>query len=378
MENTNENDKLNKLESVIIFLLILFKYIISFNKKNIIVYIFLGACIGLTIIDIVNKKIQKEDIKQIIILGAISIMFVVFYQDVNFLISYVFSLMCLKKSEKSFVKAFFYSSLILYLSVIIMYLLGILEPNNMIRYVNGIVVTRFSLGFPHPNNVFLFLLPIVMSGYYLWSKNKIFYVVSFIIIWILYKLSLCRTGFYILIILLIMGLFKHIFEKQWFIKSVKFMMIIFAILSIYIASKFGNNIVNNVSSLFSGRPYYWKYFLDNNLLFTFWGENAKLGKYIDNFYIFLLAEYGIIGFTTYTYIYYKSVKYMEKNYTEILIIFIFLLYGLTETNVIIGSIQFMFAIQLKRIIESNEKILRNKCMGDIEIYGQNKYNNSIL
>jgi len=75
---------------------------------------------------------------------------------------------------------------------------------------------------------------------------------------------------------------------------------------------------------------------------------------LDNFYLYLLVELGIVGYIIYSYIYYKSTSLMNnKNYNIILICF--LIYGLFETNVIIGSIQFIFPIQMKYLIENNKK-----------------------
>ena len=130
------------------------------------------------------------------------------------------------------------------------------------------------------------------------------------------------------------------------------MFLLFTICSILLAVFFGDNRTNIISRLLSGRPFFWDYYIENGTMFTFLGNNRVSNMFLDNFYLYLLVQLGIIGYLIYFVIYYSSLKKLSKNYKYLIIATVFLIYGLFEANVIIGSIQFLFAIQIKSIIEN--------------------------
>ena len=70
------------------------------------------------------------------------------------------AIVCLDKENKSFIKIFMVSSIVLYILNIVFNFMGILPSNNLVRYTERGVITRYDLGFGHPNEVFLFWLPL--------------------------------------------------------------------------------------------------------------------------------------------------------------------------------------------------------------------------
>lgn len=364
---------MNYLEIIIIFFSILFKYLLSYGISKNLLYLFIGFICLLIALDIKNIKITKKEFGKILIFLIISMYFVIMQQDVNFLISLIFSIIIMKKNNHDFIKIFFISSIILYIVTIILYLLNILPDANMIRYVDGVIQRRYSLGFSHPNEVFLFYLPIVLSGYYLFHHKKLYYIIIILISFILYKLSLCRTGFYTVIIFLIL---VKIYPQKTIKKSKSYLLknifLIFTVFSILIAYLYGNDLTNNISRLLSGRPFYWNYYITHNKMFTIFGNNKTEGYYLDNFYIYLLVQLGIIG----TYIYYKinkiSISKLSQDRIFIIILLTFLIYGFTEANVIIGSINFIFAIQIKTILINNRSNITRRSSNE------NKYHRTNL
>ena len=91
-------------------------------------------------------------------------------------------------------------------------------------------------------------------------------------------------------------------------------------------------------------------------MFSILGKGINSQYIMDNFYLFLFIELGLIGYLIYFIIYYKSLKILKYDSKLLIVILLFYIYGLTETNVIIGSIQFAFAIQIKSIIINNKKL----------------------
>jgi len=363
------NLKFSIFDNILVFLTVFFRYLVAyrdnFKVNNLsfssnILYLYLIILIAFVIIDIVNKKIYKIELGKIVIFGTIASYFIVFYSEQNFLITYLLALISLKKDNKEFIKSFFISSLICYILTLTLNFVGILPDYNMIRIVNNSYNQRLSLGFSHPNNVFLFWLPIVLSGYYLFYNNKLYYFVTIITSFILYKLSYCRTGFYEVIIFLCLSFLYRKLKLKTLKKSTSILFILLTILSIFLAYKFGYSYSNNISEALSGRPYYWNYYLKSGKMFTLFGNNRVEGMHIDNFYIYMLVQLGIIGYLIYFLIYYLSVKNLKNDYRYLVIIIMFFVYGLFEANVIIGSIQFMFVLQLKSLISIENKIKPNE------------------
>lgn len=349
------------LDIIIIFLGILFKYLLCYGVSQTILYGLLVIICLFTLIDIYKLKLEKNNWNKVILFLVISLFFVITQLDVNFLISTLFACIISKKEEKSFVKVFFISSIILFVLTIFLNTIGVLENQNLIRYKNGEVIIRYSLGFDHPNTVFLFFLPIALGGYYLYSNKVSYYLVLLLSSSILYKLCDSRTGFLCMlsIILLHCTITSNFLNKKTIKLIIKNSILIFTIITIITCKLYGYNLTNPVSKLFSGRPYYLNYYLKNNLAFSLLGANYIKEYYLDNFYMYMLAQLGLVGYSIYYLIYKEGIKKVITNKKYIVILIVFCIYGLLESNVIIGSINFLFPILIKNIIISKKEIRCN-------------------
>ncbi len=344
---------INYFDALIIFLIILFKYLLNFRVPMLFLYLYIIIICVLTIVNIYYKKFTISEFKKIAMFLIISMYFVVLYKDVNFLMSFLLATICIRRDNKGFIKAFFISSAILYLFTIILSKIGVVPSNNMTRIVDGVVFKRESLGFTHPNEVFLYFLPIVLCGYYLFGHKLGYYIVLILVSTMLYKLSYSRTGYIIILLVVFLNLIKNSMKLKIIMP---YIMLILTAISIFIAVLYGQNLQNSVSELLSGRPYLWNYYIVNGYMFSILGKGINSQYIMDNFYLFLFIELGLIGYLIYFIIYYKSLKILKYDSKLLIVILLFYIYGLTETNVIIGSIQFAFAIQIKSIIINNKKL----------------------
>lgn len=340
------------LDIIIIFLGILFKYLLCYGINQTILYALLALICIITIINIYNLKVKKKELIKIMLFLIISIFFVILKRDVNFLISFLFSIIIIRKDDKSFIKVFFFSSLILFTLTIFLSWVGILESNNLVRYKKEILIIRYSLGFEHPNTVFLYFLPLALGGYYLYNNKVSYYILLILSSSILYNLCDSRTGYIctLSIILFHFIVTPKLLKKKTFQFILNHSILILTIFTILIAVLYGNDKTNLISSMFSGRPYYLNYYIQNGLIFTLLGTNLTKGYVLDNFYIHMLVQLGIIGYLIYYQIYKEGIKKINYEKKIIVILIIFLIYGLLETNVIIGSINFIFPILIKNLI----------------------------
>lgn len=349
-----QEKKLNWFEGILVFLCILFKYLIVYGVSQTILYMYMMIVAVIIMIDIINKKFSRNEFLKIMFFLGISAYFVVIYQDVNFLISFLLAMLCIRRNDNSFVKMFFISSVFMYILTIILNNFGVLESHNIYRMSENELILRNSLGFSHPNEVFLFFIPIALAGYYLYSDKIIYYIILIVTSSILYQISDSRTGFIVIICIIIFQLFSKKVVRFKLNKILPYVILILTILSIWLAKTYGNDLENNISDMFSGRPYYWNYYLENGKMFTILGKNQIEDVYLDNFYLYMLVELGIVGYMIYYMIYYNGFKKIYMNNKMVVIIITFLIYGISETNVIIGSINFLFAIILKELIVENK------------------------
>lgn len=346
--------EITKFEMILIFACVFFKYLVEYGISKQIMYVYLFILIILVVVDILKKGYTQKEWYKILGLFVISLYFVAMYSNANLLLSFMMTLLIVNKNEKNYIKAFFISSISLFLITIILYGLGLKKSYNLIRLDNGVIKTRYSIGFNHPNQVFMFLLPIVLSGYILFSKKKSYWILTLISSYILYKISDCRTGFFLIILLVIIHFASAKIKDNTIRNIAKISFILLTLISIFIGVKYGKDWENPITVTLNNRPVYWNYYIKNGNAFTPFGKAHNEDIILDNFYLHLMVELGLIGYIIYCYIYSKSISKINDRKYNIAII-CFLIYGLFETGVVIGSIQFIFPIQMKSLIESKKE-----------------------
>lgn len=348
---------MGSLEIIIIILGILFKYLLGYGIGQNILYLLLLIISILTFLYVLHLNLYEKEWKSIIFFLIISLFFIITQMDVNFYLSVIFTCVIFKKDDKSFIKVFLITSICLFLSTILLNSIGILESNNLVRYKEDEMIIRYSLGFEHPNSVFLYFLPIALCSYYIFYNKKIYYVILIIVSSILYGLSDCRTGYICILLIPLFHLFisNKLLNKNIFKFIIKNSILIFTFITIIISIKYGYDQLNTVSSLLSGRPYYLNYYIENKKIFTLFGGNFIEDYVIDNFYLYMLVQLGLFGIYVFYKIYKDGMKYLLTDKKYVVILLVFCIYGLLETNVIIGSINFLFPILIKIIIENYGK-----------------------
>ncbi len=357
------NGKINK-KSVLLFLLvflaILFKYLSMWS------YLILGnfktslplflVIIALFFVLISNLKVLKKNFKKMLLLGIGGVIITVMTSSIDYAIACLFAIVfsISKDGDKKFVKYFFISSIILFILTILMSVMGILPENNSIRRVDGETLVRANLGFTGMNTVFLCFLPIVLSFFILYEKKfekkkLLVIIITFLISYVLYKATLCRTGFYCSLIMLLLFFFvDNIHNSKIISVLVKYSYIILLIISIGIAIIYGSTYENSVNMILTGRPYYWNYYISNYQL-SLTGIDILNTMPLDNAYLTYLYDYGIICFILFAYITFISQKSISKNKYILLAFLVFAIYGIFENN-FIYHYNFMLTLQMIYII----------------------------
>lgn len=180
-------------------------------------------------------------------------------------------------------------------------------------------VSRYGMGYGHPNTLHLTLFIVLTLNYYCNVKKKSdlrkFWIISFFLNLFIYRYSVSRTGLLVICgfeILVVIQCFKFMDKIV-----TKFPVIVFCTL---LAVTFLTPIVMNSGvlggvSLLNGRVDYTYSYL-TRYGYSLFGFNSSLnetGLILDNGYLRLLIETGIIGLLIWGYMNFKLMQRIVRN-----------------------------------------------------------------
>ena len=253
-----------------------------------------------------------------------------------------------------------------FLSTISLAMIGVIENNKIVHWRDGTgFIFRYGLGYSHPNLLHSTFFIIVVLFLYLYYE-KINVLNCSIIVMLnlfIYSCAGSRTGYYLIIFSVILSIVSKINRQKT--KYLIYRLIIpFCLAFTFITSiLYGKyEIINKLDSLFSGRIYYTSYFFKNYSM-SLLGNNLYLdNNLIDNSYIILLANYGLIIFILYILSYQKIINYFiaSKKNKELVMISLFSIYGITEgflSNIFMNlSMVYIGDIIFRSKINTKEKL----------------------
>lgn len=365
--------KINKgktIEACILIGFILYKYILMWLRvPNIYTNFIIIGLVSISFLIIIQKKFSRNEIIKIIILFLFGC--AAYYKTtmIDIFVATIFAMLYARDKDgiKDFIKIFTYTSIILYVITIILFLLGFLGNVASQRYVNEYLVERNSLGFMHVNAPFLHFVPIALGLIYINREKSATYkfitiIVLDIISIVLYNYTLSRTGAIIILLLNIIMIFQKYILNDKVIKYIfKYAFITLGIFStFYIAYQFGNDFTEgSLNKTLSFRP-----MLALDAIKTYpvkpFGNAFGERLILDSLYLRVLLGAGYISYIFYTYFQIKTFKYIEKDKYLYLILIVFSIYQLFE-NVVTYNMNFLLTIQFMLYLKYNdEKDLENK------------------
>ena len=365
-----EIKKTKIIEGIILIGFILYKYILLWIRDpNIYTNLTIIGLISISFLILMQKKFSRSEILKVIILFLFGC--AAYYNStvIDIFVATIFAMLYVREKDgiKDFIKIFTYTSIILYVITIILFLLGFLGNVASQRYVNEYLVERNSLGFMHVNAPFLHFVPIALGLIYINREKSavhkfITIIVLDIISIVLYNYTLSRTGAIIILLLNIIMIFqKYILDNKVTKYIFKYAFITLGIfLTFYIAYKFGNDFTDkSLNRVLSFRPMLALDAIKTYPLKPF--GNAFGERFIlDSLYLRVLLGAGYISYMFYTYFQIKTFKYIEKDKYLYLILIVFSIYQLFE-NVVTYNMNFLLTIQFMLYLKYNdEKDLENK------------------
>ena len=168
----------------------------------------------------------------------------------------------------------------------------------------------------------------------------------------------CEISIYIYIILYIVNFIKHKYNNNP-VSNAKnknlglVIILLFTVISIYLSKHLDYEFVKNLNKTLSGRISIQNYYLYNYKIKLF-GQNINYKMSLDNAYLRLLINYGIIGYSAFLLILNKMLKESKKQNNLYFIIISLLFYGIMEWFLIRPGLN-IFLVFFSTIIKFDNK-----------------------
>lgn len=361
--NLKKIKKLDVLQFIEIYLIVLYKYLLSYNYRNsftLYSLIILSGIIFLIIIFIKRKEILLKDIIIFSILISLSLITVYTLTSVNFIFPLMIAMSFYNEDPKKIAKYYFWALTICFIMTLSLNAINVLPDRNLSRLVNGNSMIRYSLGFMNTAFVMLYYIFICLAFYCAYGYSKEFIITSLFFGIALYCLCLSRTGLISLIIfeLLVLLLNKNwkFINKilSWIVPHLFHILLIFVIIITVLSQMYDMSAFN---SFLSGRIDFNLQLYEEGYFYNLFGTRKELGIPLDNYYLYPLVKMGIIGCIFYTSFNFLGLFKLRKFNYLMIIESIILIYGLGDSNVVVSSINFMLSIQAMTLINSKNKYL---------------------
>lgn len=298
----------------------------------------LSKCSLIILFLIFILQIKKYTKKELLVSSII-----LFFSIVNLIISNDYTLIklamiiiCMKCANlEKIIRYDIYTRVVLFLIMILILKTGLTV--DVLSFNDGFY--KHSLGFTNPNSCGLhFFIMLIEIIYINWNKKSILlYFFLMLILLFLNNYIGCRTVivcFGLLIILKLIYDHYPLFYEKKIVKKIltnSYFVFFIIILSMYLLYVFNTDVGNTINEILSNRLYNIKKYYDFYHL-SLLGNSINLNTTLDTFYAYCFIGYGIIPSFAIMLCFKKLMNklYDIKNYSLIIIFFVFCFYGLSE------------------------------------------------
>lgn len=335
--------------------------------ENIIYYLDYVAIALLTIYIVISRKdYNKKDIIKLLLFSIVSVIIYLVSNDKKLLKLSILIIAFKNINFEAFIRFDFKYRFLFLIIVVTLNLFGLMECNNVFR--DGTM--RYSLGFQHPNNFAVYSMVLCLEYIYIYRNRKKWHQYLFLTIALACNVFLTDSraciGIITLIIVyisipsnILIAIYNNLIVKKLILHS----FLIFFIISLAISLNYNtdNKLINAINDITSDRikiadRYFGEYpalsIFGNDLSMSRREINGKLNpNYVplDNAYIHILLEWGIIMAIIFALLYYVSLKrlYKSSNYILIFILIMWEIYSIMEAtgmSVIYNPFLLVFAL----------------------------------
>lgn len=315
--------------------------------RNHILYISYIILIFIYIIQ--SKKYRIMDLVKIVSVIIISIISWFVSKNATFMILFAFIFAEKNIEFKKIVKFDFKLKLFYLLIVVFLFCLGFTD--NYSVYRDGML--RNSMGFSHPNKFGAYIFSLYTEFMYLYfnKDRKILNITVTLVSTVVISYfcdsrssAICVLILYLMLVLLKKNDYKLLGNK--IIKKILiYSFVAFSLISIILGYIYNSNIeiLRSLNSAFSGRLSYTHIFLDEYNINLFGNELYLVSNrmaieqgiqalILDNSYVRILLQYGLLSFVMFAYLYVSSMKnsIKQKEYIICIILYVYLIRGLAD------------------------------------------------
>lgn len=348
-------------------------------------YIKLIAYVLLVIHILINLHKIKFKKKEIMVLAMILVALLTIYiKSRNFTMNRILLLLFGMQfiDYDSFLKKDIFFKLLIIALLTVLPVLNIIDMNILLR---SDLSKRYSFGFVHPNTMANYITFIIYEVYYvahIAKKNSIMKILKYVLIPIallfILLINNSRTAFGLLFIFWIYTLFnnyisniikKNIKNKSIILEISKKIIcnqyLLFLLMTILVIgiSKINTSFFTFVNKIFSNRIYNNTYYI-NHFGLSMFGNiiPVSVGSiYLDSLYLKNLLNFGVVGTILFALLYRFTINnsFSKKNYILIIILCLTCIEGLTETNVILPTLNVFILADLYKFTQKYEEEKKN-------------------
>ncbi len=303
------------------------------------------------------RKYTRKEILISMIMLLSGIMTLVMTKQYTFLITCIAVIGIKKANIKHLINNMCFVRVICFIATFGLAVLNIVDREKVEIWRDTAYVSRYGMGYGHPNILHLTLFIVLTLVYYCKERNKL-QQIRYLIITLgmnifVYMYSSSRTGFLVICVFEILIIIEHFKIMQKII--LKLPIVVFVILMGFtyltpILSKIG---VLKGMSLLNGRVEYTYLYLTRYgySLFGFNNSLSETGLILDNGYLRLLIETGLIGLLIWIYLNYNLMKKIKRTMDckMAIIVTCFFIYFFTESfssNIFMNYILFWGADEI--------------------------------
>lgn len=314
----------------------------------------------LSLIFLFGKMISDRwPIKKLIILfGIFAIILVNYYitRRETLLLSFLIFIGIKDINLNSSLKVVFVARVIGFIGTILLAILGIIPNAPVIMWRAGSMILRYGWGFEHPNLLHgSFALLVILGIYLAYDKLNLIFLISICLLnYLVYTVSLSRTGF-LLVNFLILCFFVVKYLKSfraiffWLVPKIQYLLLGGTLL--LAIPLYSTPLVRVLDNMLTGRLYYSNQQLTSGI--SLFGK--VLGKEIlyDNSYSMMLSLYGVVISIIFFWCYHATAKQLvtQRNIRACLLMLMLSVYFFTESSLPSAMINYSIFFMAKWFFE---------------------------
>lgn len=324
------------LFGIFFFLITLFKGFGAESNSNWYFFAFVLGCIA------VGTKVRQDkftvgEIRALSILVVVGLLDFVIGRSTTILFTAI-AFCGLKKCDTNhLIKIAFWTRLVTFITLVFVSVTGIIKNNILLFWRNGAIINRYSFGYSHPNMAQASLTIIIILCLYLYGEkfHMRHYVFIIAIDYAFYRFTYSRTGFLIGIVCIFFDFaIKNGKIRKFLMQIFKNCYWLFFVISILGGLLYGKiSLLSKLDAILTGRIQYISILLKTTIPPLIGSNKYNVLVNIDNGYIALLYEGGLIAFIWFSYYITRTIKkaYRDENYKKFFLILDFMLYAMTES-----------------------------------------------